>query len=542
MTTDEIAHTLKRTAQLMELHDENLFKIKSIANAAFKLGKSDIDLKGKSLQELENIEGIGKGIATKIVELQNSGSLKELDELEAITPAGVIDMLDVKGIGPKKVAQLWRELEIESVGELLYACNENRLITLKGFGAKTQEQVKKQIEFHQINRGKFHYAAVEEFAFELVKLLKKRYHTQLVSLTGEMRRKCEIIDKIEILIATEKEVSIEDIGNPSNIKIELIRCSENQFYSKLFETTGTIVHLNEVQSSKFKVQSEVGNKHFISEEEMYSDYHLQYIEPELREGLNEVDLAREHKIPKLIELSDLRGILHNHSTYSDGHNTLKEMAEYCKELGYEYLGICDHSQSAFYANGLKPERVLEQHAEIGQLNKHLFPFKIFKGIESDILNSGALDYSDDILKTFDFVVASVHSNLKMNEEKATERLIKAIENPYTTILGHPTGRLLLSRPGYPIDHKKVIDACAANGVVIELNAHPYRLDIDWRWIPYCLEKGVKISINPDAHEKQGYHDMYYGTCVARKGMLTKEMCFNALTLEEMTSYFEKKKL
>lgn len=542
MTTEEIAHTLKRTAQLMELHDENPFKIKSIANAAFKLGKSDIDLKGKSLQELEKIEGIGKGIATKIVEMQNSGSLQELDELEEKTPAGVIDMLDIKGIGPKKVGQLWRELEIESVGELLYACNENRLITLKGFGAKTQEQVKKQIEFHQSNRGKFHYAAVEEFAFELVKLLKKRYHTQLVSLTGEMRRKCEIIDKIEIVIATEKVVSIEDIGNHANVKIVIITCLENEFYSKLFETTATEEHLRITGFQPVLLKQTDYKSVVQAEEEIYTSYHLQYMEPELREGLNEVELAREHKIPKLIELSDLRGILHNHSTYSDGHNTLKEMVEYCKELGYEYLGICDHSQSAFYANGLKPERVLEQHSEIDQLNKKLFPFKIFKGIESDILNSGSLDYTEDILKTFDFVVASVHSNLKMNVEKATERLIKAIENPYTTILGHPTGRLLLSRPGYPIDHKKVIDACAVNGVIIELNAHPYRLDIDWRWIPYCLEKGVKISVNPDAHEKRGYHDMYYGTCVARKGMLTKEMCFNALTLEDISAYFEKKKL
>ena len=195
----------------------------------------------------------------------------------------------------------------------------------------------------------------------------------------------------------------------------------------------------------------------------------------------------------------------------------------------------------FYAEGLKPDRVLAQHAEIEILNKKLAPFKIFKGIESDILNDGNLDYSEEVLKSFDFIVASVHSNLKMTEEKATARLLKAIENPYTTILGHPTGRLLLSRPGYPIDHKKIIDACAANGVVIELNAHPYRLDIDWRWIPYCLEKGVKISINPDAHEKSGYHDMYYGTCVARKGMLTKEMCFNSLSLSEIESYFLNRK-
>ncbi len=543
MTTEEIALVLKRTSQLMELHDENPFKIKSIANAAFKLDKTDINLEGKSLQELEKIEGIGKSIAAKIIELQTTGTLQEWNNMVSKTPLGVIDLLGIKGIGPKKVGQLWRELEIESIGELLYACNENRLIALKGFGAKTQAEVKKQIEFHQSNRGKFHYAAMEGFANHLVDLLKEKYNTQLVSLTGEMRRKCEVIDKIEILIASENEVNIREVENKANVKIELITCPENEFYSKLFETTATEEHLEKVKSLTFKVKSENANENnYPSEAAIYSSLNLQYIEPELREGRNEVDLARENKIPKLIDVSDLRGILHNHSTYSDGQNTLKEMAEYCKELGYEYLGICDHSQSAFYAQGLKPERVIQQHAEIDELNKNLFPFRILKGIESDILNTGALDYSDDILKTFDFIVASVHSNLKMNEEKATERLIKAVENPYTTILGHPTGRLLLSRPGYPIDHKKVIDACAANGVIMELNAHPYRLDIDWRWISYCLEKGIMISINPDAHEKQGYHDMYFGTCVARKGMLTKEMCFNALSLEEIRTYFEKRKL
>lgn len=532
MTTEEIADALKLTAKLMELHDENPFKIKSIANAAFKLNKTDIDLQGKSLQELEQIEGIGKGIAAKINELQATGTLKELDEMISKTPQGVIEMMSIKGIGPKKVAQLWRELEIESVGELLYACNENRLITLRGFGAKTQAEVKKQIEFYHASLGKHHYASVEEFALKLVDILKKKYNTELVSLTGAMRRKCEIIDKIEILIAVEGAINTEEIRSTTNLKLELITCSENEFYNKLFETTATQEHLSKVRSLKVQPPK------FKSENEIYEYYNLQYIEPELREGLNEVDLAKENKIPKLIDVTDLRGILHNHTTYSDGINTLKEMAEYCKKLGYEYLGICDHSKSAFYANGLNEERVIAQQKEIDELNKVLSPFKIFKGIESDILNDGSLDYTEDILKTFDFIVASVHSNLKMDEEKATARLIKAIENPYTTILGHPTGRLLLSRAGYPINHKKVIDACAANGVIMELNAHPYRLDIDWRWIQYCLEKGVMISINPDAHEMQGYHDMYYGTCVARKGMLNKEMCFNALPLEKIIERFK----
>ncbi len=533
MTTEEIARALKLTAQLMELHNENPFKIKSIANAAYKLNKTDISLEGKSMHEMEQIEGIGKGIAAKINELQITGNLKELADMVEKTPAGVIDMMHVKGIGPKKVGQLWRELEIESIGELLYACNENRLITLKGFGAKTQAEVKKQIEFHEFNRGKFHYASVEQFAIDLVEILKKKYNTELVSLTGAMHRKCEVIDKIQILIASENDVTIGDIESRINVSVELIVCSPAVFYTRLFETTASEKHLAQTGYS-------VGNV-YASEQEIYKALQLQYIEPELREGLNEVAMAKENKIPKLVMISELRGALHNHSTYSDGLHTLKEMAEYCKELGYEYLGICDHSQSAFYAEGLKPERVLQQHAEIDNLNKQLFPFKIFKGIESDILNDGSLDYPESILKTFDFIVASVHSNLKMNEEKATARIIKAVQNPYTTILGHPTGRLLLSRSGYPIDHKKIIDACAANGVIIELNAHPYRLDIDWRWIPYCMEKGVMVSINPDAHQKQGYYDMYYGVCTARKGMLTREMCFNAIGRVELQAYFERRK-
>ena len=238
----------------------------------------------------------------------------------------------------------------------------------------------------------------------------------------------------------------------------------------------------------------------------------------------------------------LKGALHNHSTYSDGQHSLKEMAQGCIDLGLTYFGICDHSQAAFYANGLKPERIIEQHHEIDQLNKELSPFVILKGIECDILADGRLDYNDEILRTFDFVVASVHTQLEMDQEKATNRLIRAIENPFTTILGHMTGRLLLHRKGYPLDHKKVIDACAANEVCIELNANPYRLDIDWKWIPYCLEKGVKIAINPDAHAVKGLNDMHYGISVALKANLPVQDCLNCLTASEIMHYFESRKL
>lgn len=532
MDTYEIAKLLKLTSQLMELHGENPFKVKSLANAAFKLDKTGINLKGLSEEELFAIDGVGKGIAHKIIELQKTGELKELNDLLKKTPPGVIEMMSIKGIGPKKVAQLWKELEIESVGELLYACHENRLLDLKGFGTKTQELVKKAIEFKMANAGKFHYANVEQIANELVDVLKKELDTKHISFTGAIRRKEIVIDKIEVVAASEKKADLNKIIKETGVKIDVIYCEEKNFAETLFKTTATEKHLEKLHTTHFNGKTE---------KEIYNNLDCDYIEPELREGNNEIELARKHHLPKLIEITDLKGILHNHTTYSDGIHTLHEMASYCKELGYEYLGICDHSQSAFYANGLKPERIIEQHKEIDELNDKLAPFKILKGIESDILNDGSLDYPDEILNSFDLVVASVHSNLKMDIHKATSRLIKAIENPFTTILGHPTGRLLLSREGYPIDHKKVIDACAANNVIIELNSHPYRLDIDWSWVPYCIEKGVKISINPDAHEKEGYHDMYFGTCAARKGMLTKEMCFNALSLKEIQVHLTNKK-
>jgi len=249
-------------------------------------------------------------------------------------------------------------------------------------------------------------------------------------------------------------------------------------------------------------------------------------------------LNQSKGIPTLIEETDIKGVVHTHSTYSDGLNTLKEMAEYTKAQGFEYLVMSDHSKSAFYANGLQPERVLMQMEEIDALNQQLAPFRIFKGIESDILNDGSLDYPEDILSKFEVIIASVHSNLRMDEAKATQRIIKAVENPHTRILGHPTGRLLLSRQGYPLDHQKVIDACAANGVVIELNASPYRLDLDWSWIPYALEKGVMISINPDAHSKQGIHDIHFGVLSARKGALSAEYCLNAKGVNDFVTWIE----
>ncbi len=549
MTNDEISEIIKLYARLYELHGGNPFKIKSYNAASFKIDKTAVPLVGKSEEELEQLDGIGKSLASKIYEINATGSFEELNDLLQETPEGVLQILQIKGLGPKKVQVIWKELGIESIGELLYACHENRLAQAKGFGLKTQEAVIKSIEFATANAHKFHYATVEQKAKELLTELTKLPQVSKVSFTGALRRKCEVLDELEFVVAGEDVVSIlgqsnllenfrmeEEfiIGKVASVPVKIYTCKEAEFAVKLFTTTSTPEHLNLLPSVNLSGS-------YANEEDIYSSIALPFIVPELREGTREVNLAESNQLPRLIELSDLRGSLHNHSTWSDGLNTLEEMALACRNMNLEYFGICDHSKTAFYASGLKEEQIIAQHKEIDELNKKLAPFKIFKGIESDILGDGSLDYSGEVLATFDFVVASVHSNLKMTLEKAMSRLLPAIENPYTTILGHPTGRLLLVREGYPVDHKKMIDACAANGVVIELNAHPYRLDLDWRWIDYALSKGVKISINPDAHNTDGFHDMYYGICVARKGFLTKEMCFNAMNLDEISAYFAQRK-
>lgn len=553
MTNKEIASIFKLAGKLTELHDGNEFKVKSYLANSFKIDKLPQPLEKMSAEEIEKIDGIGKGTHAKIDEINKTGTLKDLEELLAKTPVGVLEMLSVKGIGPKKVRTIWKDLEVESVGELLYACYENRLVDLKGFGEKTQQQVIESIEFMQANASKFHYAKLEPFALQLVELIEKSGVAEKVSLTGEIRRRCIELEKIELLVATNdkeklKEILEEQLGPLSfgegqgeaisfkintSVPVEIYTCENKDFYSTLFRTTGNAAHI--------KLLGNPDTSGVSSEEEIYEKAGWNFIIPELREGKFEKQLNDQNNLENIVQLSNLRGILHNHTTYSDGVHSLEQMANYCKELGYEYLGISDHSQYAAYAKGLKPEQIIEQHKEINALNEKLKPFKIFKSIEADILPDGSLDYNDEILSSFDFVVASVHSAMKMDEEKATARLLKAIENPHTTILGHPTGRLLLSRPGYPINHKKIIDACAANKVVIELNANPHRLDIDWTWIPYCMEKGVMVSINPDAHKMEGYHDMHFGTLAARKGRLKKEMTFNVLSLVEIEKWFKEKK-
>ncbi|WP_294349028.1 MULTISPECIES: DNA polymerase/3'-5' exonuclease PolX [unclassified Sphingobacterium] len=551
MDNKAISKIFKLCSQLMELHNENPFRTKSMASASFKLDKLPFRIAEANIQELSAQPGIGKSIAEKAKEVAATGTFKELQTLMENTPSGIVDMLNIKGLGPKKIQIIWKELKIESIGELLYACNENRLVEAKGFGLKTQEDIKKSIEFSISNKGWFLYAKVLPWAERFFTDLKSHFPASLLSFTGDFRRKCEILSTVDLLISEhidsvekflgaytliEKTENSIELTDDLGFTFKVFSSNINDFYRDLILSTGSTAHLDLL----YNILPDLPL--LSSEEAIYRNLGLDYIEPQLREGLNEIDQAQNHSLPKLIEYRDLRGTLHNHSTYSDGVHSLEQMALHCKGvLGLEYLGICDHSKTAVYANGLTIERLEEQWKEIAALNEKLAPFKIFRGIESDILGDGSLDYPDEILAKFDFVVASVHSNLKMDEEKATARLIKAIENPYTTILGHPTGRLLLSRAGYPLDFKKIIDACAANGVVIEINANPLRLDLDWRWHRYAVEKGVLLSVNPDAHRTEGLQDMQYGVLVAQKGGLQANNCLNTYSLDDITAYFYKKK-
>ena len=564
MTNKELANQFQALASLMELHEENKFKIRSYSNAYITLRKFPQPIAEMSDEEIGTIKGIGKAISGKIRELLDHGEMETMKKYQDITPPGIQEMLGIKGFGPKKIRVIWQDLGAESIGELLYACNENRLIELKGFGDKTQADLKQKLEYFLHSKNKFHYAALAQDADELLEQLEEQFPNTPISLVGEMRRKCQIVNIIEFLIGTEDAIDSifkneilllekEDKKNNHYLcritngkPVGIYTCSPKEFGSKLFRYSSS----DEFLEAFIKDTKGIDFKNLEKETAIFEKAKLPFIHPELRElpeykntgsGMaapsnNILALAKNNKLPQLIEAEDIKGVVHSHTTWSDGINSVKEMAEYSKSLGYEYIVITDHSKAAFYANGLKEDRVLQQMEEIDAINAEMQDFTIFKGIESDILNDGSLDYATDILSRFDVIIASVHTNLKMDKEKATTRLLKAIDNRYTTILGHPTGRLLLSRTGYPLDHKKIIDACAANQVAIELNANPYRLDMDWRWIPYALEKEVKISVNPDAHSTAGIHDIQFGVFAARKGWLTKEMCLNALNAKEFGKF------
>ena len=566
MTNKEIAKALRKLADLMEVNDDQPFKARAYANAAIAVGRATEQLTELNKTQIAAIKGIGNSTAEKISELITSGSLAQYQTLVKQTPPGIVTLLEIKGLGPSKVKTIWRQLGVETPDELLYACLENRLVILDGFGQKTQENIRLAIAYYLANQGSKRFADAEPLALTLLQQIRQLPGVTQAELTGQIRRLMPVVDTIELVVAAQHP---EDLAKELNLQVEaqdpekiisgkdtalgipirIYCCSPANFISKWFETTSTAKHVEELQQAAQKLGKSFDFKITEpqlqapdSEAAIYAQVGIAQIYPELREGRGEVNWVLQQNLPQLVTNADIKGIIHAHSTYSDGAATLQAMANRCLELGYNYLAITDHSQAAFYANGLTSDRVALQHPEIDQLNEKFSEhnFKIFKGIEADILPDGSLDYDENTRCNFEVIIASVHSVLRMTEEKANQRLLKAIETPSTHILGHPTGRLLLARLGYPINHKLIIDACAANGVAIELNANPYRLDIDWTWLDYCQEKGVKIAINPDAHSLEGIGHTRYGVLAARKGKLLRQNLLNAYTPTEFEAWLKQK--
>lgn len=556
MDNSAIADNFSLLAKLMDIHGENSFKTKTYSIAAFNIDKLPLQLKDTPRENLFSIQGIGKSVGEKVIDMLDQGRLGVLDEYIARTPVGIIEMLNLKGLGPKKIHTIWKEMGIESVGELLYACNENRLTLFRGFGEKTQQNVQESIEYYLQHAGSYLYAQLEEIFPQIDGYLKKLFGPDRVSVTGAYRRQELTIEELEFVVLEKNETIkpkfvtaqppelLEETESSllyklkNGLKLRLYTGGTN-LAEQLFLTTGSVEFINAFQ--KEFPDHDFTVKDGDADEAVFSSVNIQFIPPCMRETATVIELAKSNSFLNLIQPGEIRSVIHSHSNWSDGLNTIEEMAAECVSRGFEYLVISDHSRTAVYAKGLSEDRIREQHRYIDELNQKFAPFKIFKSIECDILNDGSLDYSNEVLSWFDLIIASVHSNLKMTEEKAMSRLMKALSNPYVTILGHMTGRLLLSRKGYPLDHKTIIDTCAANNIAIEINAHPRRLDMDWRWIDYAKQKNVLLSINPDAHSLDGYNDIKYGVLAAQKGGLTKEQNLSSFTRQQFEAFLSKRR-
>jgi DNA polymerase (family 10) len=538
MDNTTIAKKFDLLSKLMELYEENPFRIKSYSQAYVILRKVEKPFSTMSLQEMDALPGVGSGISEKIVELLETGEMKVLQSYLSKTPPGILDMLAIRGFGPKKVKQIWKTLEIETIGELIYACNENRIANLKGFGIKTQQELLENLDYAQESKDKWLYPKANSIAGDLTDALHILYPSERFAITGELSLQLPVIQKINITstVLPEKQ-HFENLH--ITLDSEQLYCFEIPLFFDVVEPENFvfksfIATCTEDFSKPFISDS----KTYLNDEAIFTTFGFPYVHKARRD--NSFFLKTNQTIFPPIERIQCKGTLHHHTTYSDGIHTLREMQKKATSLLYDYLVISDHSQSAFYANGLNMDRVESQWNEIDLINSENSGSFIIKGIESDILNDGSLDYPDAFLAGFECVIASVHSNLKMNEQKATNRLIKAIENPYTKILGHPTGRLLLSRQGYPVDMEKVIDACKANGVAIELNANPRRLDVDIIWHDYICKKDVLISINPDAHSADAIEHIIFGIMIVQKTNFNPENILNTWGLERVLKWLDSK--
>jgi len=571
MDKKDVVRILDQTATLLELGGADFFKVRAYRGASRALESSgmetDINTKAKDLQATK---GIGKNIAGHIVELISSGTFAEYERLKASTPPGLLVMLRIPGMGAKKVKYLFDNLGISDMETLEQACLENRLSVLPGFGKKTQDNILKGIHAVKRYQQKFLYSQVIGQAESILEKLRKGGSVIRASLAGSLRRKKEIIKDIDIVASTgEPEMLMElftglddvedviargstrsSIRLASGINADIRTVADWQFPYTLHHFTGSREHNTAMRSLSKKSgirMNEYGlfkGKELIkckSEKDIFGVFGMQYIPPELRENHGEVEAAQKGQLPALVEPSDIKGIIHIHTTYSDGKMTLEQAARKAMDMGFSYIGISEHSRSARYAGGLKEEDIDNYLTEIDRLNEKLEGFRIFKGIESDILNDGSLDYDDRTLERFDFVIIAIHSNFNMSKNDMTKRIIKALQHPYASILAHPTGRLLLARDPYEVDMEKIIDAAAQSNVDLELNSSPFRLDLDWRYGRYAKQKGVKVFIDPDAHTLDGLYDYSFGVNIARKGWLEAKDIANTMDAGKMADYLENKR-
>lgn len=573
MSPREAADILRRYALALDLLNVEPFRARTFDNAARML-ENQSDSVERLLDEnrLGQIKGIGKAVETALAELTQTGWLAILDEAERQIPPGVFDLLRVQGLGVKKAHVLWKQAGITSLDQLEKAIRENTLPSLPGIGTKTFDKFLQSIEFLHETVGRFHRHFATREMLSLRNLLEKIAGARSIYLGGSLRRGLETVGDLDVVVGAHRD-AVESVKEqisllseitwsrtnsepwqgmtPAGMPLELSVVPTENLCARLLLFTGSKTHY----SALCKIASEKGfhldydsltdsNGNRVTlrnEQDIYHALGLEPVPPALRETADTLVPAGSKKFPKPVALREFRGIIHNHSTYSDGLNTVREMAEAMIAKQYEYLGIADHSKAAQYAGGLYPDRVREQWDEIDGLNRELAPFRILKGTEVDILADGKLDFEDELLAGFDYVVASIHSKFQMTEEEATDRLCHALENPHVDILGHMTGRLLLQRKGYPVDHERVIQCASEQGKAIELNCNPYRLDIDWRWLARCEELGVPVPINPDAHSLSELNYVCYGVQVAAKGPLTTANCPNTWTADELLAWCQTRK-
>ncbi|MDQ8191766.1 DNA polymerase/3'-5' exonuclease PolX [Roseibacillus persicicus] len=574
LTTEDLASTLEEIALLLELKGENPFKTRAYRNGA------DIirDFEGDFLQlakddELKGIKGIGDALQQKLHELASTGRLQYHLDLKHEFPETLFELFDLQGLGPKKIKALYDELEISTLGGLKRACEDGSVAGLKGFGKKTAEKILAAIETKEKFSGRYLLSVAAHEAEPLRDYLLLHPATHQLEVAGSYRRGKETVHDVDFLVATDKPAeltkyftayvgSIETIAQgdtkaairlENGLQCDLRAVSTAQFPFALQYFTGSKEHnvairsralkkgwsLNEYDLSPTRDDAEELPE-ITTEAELYAALNLAYIPPALRENRGEIEAASENELPDLVKQEHLRGTFHCHTTESDGRNTLREMAMAAIDLGLDYLGISDHSKSSPQARGLDEERLLQQIDDIHAMNEELDgAIHLFAGSEVDILRDGSLDFDDEMLAKLDFTVASVHNSFSLPEEEMTARVIRAIENPHVTMLGHSTGRLLLRRDPYPINLDKVIDAAAANNTIIELNCSAKRMDMDWKYWKRARDKGVLCSLNPDAHSTDGLQALHFGIKVAQKGWLRRKDFLNTRTLDEVKAYLKK---